>query len=91
MRMDNFEIGYQHLTIEKKKEKRKRRQLHVTKIGYVMRRIRKFKEELLCIRIENTRNPTFGCSFRLSGVFEFFKNHISSSQASLQPMKDLLI
>jgi len=34
---------------------------------------------------------TLSCSLRLSGVSEFLKNNIFSSQASLQPMKHLLI
>jgi len=32
---------------------------------------------------------TFSCSLWLNGNFEFLNNHISSSQASLPPMKDL--
>jgi len=34
---------------------------------------------------------TFSCSLQFGGVFEFLGNHISYTQASLQPMKDLLI
>lgn len=57
-----------------------------------MRKIWKFLEELLCREYPEYHGLfTFGCFLWFNGVFKFLKNHISSSQASLQSMKDFLI